>query len=523
MTTPTPVTPIDAEPGAVTDRLTAAAVEVDAALRRRLADVCDTVSDDPGERAEAGRDWWPLAIGWAVRGQVPARPAVVARPGDTAQVAAVLAACHQAGVPVTPAGGRSGVCGGSVPLFGGVALDLCGLAGVGEVDTTSLVADLRAGTFGPDVEAELQGAHGVTLGHWPQSMDLSTVGGWLACRGAGQYSNRYGKIEDMVIGLEVVLADGTVLHTGGHGPRSATGPDLTQLFVGSEGTLGVITEGRFRVHPLPTGSGRRAFGFGAFADGLDACRRILRRGVTPAVLRLYDATESGRSFEQPETNVLIVLDEAEQAVVDATLSVVDQECRGSTPLDDQLVDRWLSHRNDVSALAPLWRHGIVVDTVEVSARWAALPGLYHDVLDALRGVDGTLAASSHQSHAYTDGACLYFTFAGRPPDGPGPSAVPGADEPAPSLDEAHQAWTEAYYVTAWDAVTRATRSAGGAISHHHGIGLNRARFLPDALGAGFGVLASVKRSLDPEGILNPGKLGLPSPFGPAPWPAAGAR
>ena len=116
---------------------------------------------------------------------------------------------------------------------------------------TSLVADLRAGTFGPDVETGLRDDHGVTLGHWPQSMDLSTVGGWLACRGAGQYSNRYGKIEDMVIGLEVVLADGRVVRTGGRGPRSATGPDLTQLFVGSEGTLGVITEGRFRVHPLP--------------------------------------------------------------------------------------------------------------------------------------------------------------------------------------------------------------------------------------------------------------------------------
>jgi alkyldihydroxyacetonephosphate synthase len=520
VTVPTPVTPIDADPGSVTDRLGGTAVEVDHALRRRLEGVCATVSDDAAERAEAARDWWPLAIGWAAQGQVPARPALVARPTDTAQVSAVLAACHQAGVPVTPAGGRSGVCGASVPLFGGVALDLCGLSGVGEVDTTSLVADLRAGTFGPEVEARLQGDHGVTLGHWPQSMDLSTVGGWLACRGAGQYSNRYGKIEDMVLGLEVVLADGTVVHTGGHGPRSATGPDLTQLFVGSEGTLGVITEGRFRVHALPAGSGRRAFGFPSFADGLDACRRILRRGATPAVLRLYDATESERSFEHAETNVLIVLDEAEPSLVEATLTIVDQECKGATGLDHQLVERWLSHRNDVSALAPLWRHGIVVDTVEVSARWAALPGLYEHVLHALGEVEGTLVASSHQSHAYTDGACLYFTFVGRPPDDTGPPTVPGADQPTPVPDPARQAWIEEYYVTAWDAVTRATTAAGGAISHHHGIGLNRARFLPEALGSGFGVLTALKQALDPQGILNPGKLGLASPFGPAPWPSS---
>jgi alkyldihydroxyacetonephosphate synthase len=514
---PTPVTPIDTGTGSVVDHIPGVRVAVDSALRRRLSDCCAEVSDDDDERAEAGRDWWPLAIGWAASGQVPARPALIARPTDTEQVAAVLAACNEARVPVTAAGGRSGVCGSSIPLFGGVALDLCGLAGIGDVDTTSLVVDLRAGTFGPEVEAGLQGDHQVTLGHWPQSMDLSTVGGWLACRGAGQYSNRYGKIEDMVLGLEVVLADGTVIRTGGTGPRSATGPDLTQLFVGSEGTLGVITEGRFRVHPIPDGSGQRAFGFASFADGLDACRRILRRGANPAVLRLYDPAESARSFDRPDTNVLIVLDEADPALIDATMVVVDAECTGAEPLDDALVGRWLGQRNDVSALAPLWRHGIVVDTVEVSARWSALPGLYRSVVDALTSVEGTIAASSHQSHAYTDGACLYFTFAGRPPaDGSAPSdRDPDA---APTIDDRHHAWAEQYYTTAWNEVTRSTRAAGGTISHHHGIGVNRARFLPDALGSAFDVLASIKQTLDPNGILNPGKLGLVSPFGEVCWP-----
>jgi alkyldihydroxyacetonephosphate synthase len=506
VTVPTPVTPVDAAPGDVGDRLDAARVAVDADLARRLGDVCDAVSVLDVDRAEAARDWWPLAIGWAAAGTVPSRPALVARPADTAQVSAVLALCDAARVPVTPAGGRSGVCGASIPLFGGVALDLCGLAGIGDVDGTSLVADLRAGTFGPDVEAGLRSGHGLTLGHWPQSMDLSTVGGWLACRGAGQYSNRYGKIEDMVLGLEVVLADGRVVHTGGRGPRAATGPDLTQLFVGSEGTLGVITEGRFRVHPVPTGEGRRAVGFPSFAEGLDACRRILRRGATPAVLRLYDATESGRSFDRSDTNVLIVLDEADPGLVAATLDIVDQECAGSETLDVALVDRWLDHRNDVSALAPLWRSGVVVDTVEVSARWDALPGLYRDVLAALDAVPGTLVASSHQSHAYTDGACLYFTFAGRPPED-------DAADPARA-----DRWVGDYYRRAWDEVSRATLDAGGALSHHHGIGLNRGRFLADALGPAFAVLASVKTALDPHGILNPGKLGLDNPFGPVPWP-----
>jgi alkyldihydroxyacetonephosphate synthase len=502
MTVPTPVIAISAESGAVRDHLAATVISPSSGLLDRIAKSGAQILTDDATRNEAGRDWWPLAIGWATEGAVPQRPAVVVRPADTAQVAAVLAACNEAVVPVTPVAGRSGVCGGSIPVFGGVALDLTALEGLVGVDETSLTADVRAGTFGPDLEAALGAVGpGYTLGHWPQSMDLSTVGGWLACRGAGQYSTRYGKIEDMVIGLEVVMADGRIVHTEGHGPRAATGPNLTQLFVGSEGTLGVITGARVRIHPLPPAQGRRAYGFTSFAAGLDACRKIMRRGATPAVLRLYDEAESARNFEHPETNVLIVLDETDPALLAATLAIVDDECTGAAgahELDVALVERWLGHRNDVSALAPLWRAGVVVDTAEVCGPWAALPGLFDDVVHALGSIDGTLAASAHQSHAYTDGACLYFTFAGRGPEG-------------------DAAWRERYYREAWDAVTTTTMAHGAAISHHHGIGLNRSRFLPDALGSGFDVLTRLKESFDPVGILNPGKLGLPSPFGPSPW------
>ena len=502
MTQPTPVTPIDAEGARVTDRLGARVVEVPPELLDLLLRTGAEVLLDDDARAEAGRDWWPIAIGWATEGAVPQRPAVVVRPSSTEQVSAVLAGCNEAGVPVTPAAGRSGVCGGSIPVHGGVALDLTALHGLRHVDETSLTADVRAGTFGPDLEVALgEVGAGYTLGHWPQSMDLSTVGGWLACRGAGQYSTRYGKIEDMVIGLEVVLADGRVVLTEGKGPRAATGPNLTQLFVGSEGTLGVITEARLRVHPSPPAQGRRAFGFTTFAAGLEACRMILRRGATPAVLRLYDETESERNFGHGDTNVLVVLDEADAAILSATLQIVDAECSteaGAHPLDEGLVDRWLEHRNDVSALAPLWRSGIVVDTAEISGPWSALPGLFDEVIGALQAIDGTLAASAHQSHAYPDGACLYFTFAGRGPDG-------------------DTEWRERYYRLAWDTVTDATLAHGAAISHHHGIGLNRSRFLARALGSGFDVLGGLKATFDPNGILNPGKFGLSSPFGPAPW------
>jgi len=506
---PPPVTPIEAPPDRVAERIRGPRVPVDDALVERLRGVCPEVDVDDSARAEAGRDWWPLAIRWALEGSVPARPGAVARPADVSQVAAVLGACHEARVPVTATAGRSGVCGSSVPLFGGVALDLCDMSGLTDLDTTSLLAQVRPGTFGPDLEAAL-GAEGVTLGHWPQSMDLSTVGGWVACRGAGQYSTRYGKIEDMVAGLEVALADGRVIRTGGAGPRAAMGPDLTQVFVGSEGTLGVVTDVQLRLHALPPTEGRRAYGFPEFTDGLEACRRILRRGATPAVLRLYDTTESARNFDVPDQCVLVVLDEADEELLDPTLAVVEAECGRppGAPLDVALVGRWLEHRNDTSALAPLYRAGVVVDTIEIAARWTALPPIYQQCVAALRGLEGTLAASAHQSHSYPDGACLYFTFAGRTP------ASDSAGQDATRPDE----WAERYYTSAWDAVMEVVRAHGGAISHHHGVGINRGRFLADALGGAFDVLVSLKEALDPRGILNPGKLGLPSPFGEPGWP-----
>ena len=471
---------------------------VDDSLLARLRDVCHTVLVDDAVLDDASRDWWPLAMVWAREGDVPARPGVVARPAGADEVAAVLAACNDARVPVTASAGRSGVCGAAIPVFGGVVLDVTALDGITGVDDRSLLVDVLPGTWGDDFEASLREQHGLTLGHWPQSIELSTVGGWIACRSAGQYSTRYGKIEDMVVGLDVALANGSIIQTGGDAPRSATGPDLNQLFVGSEGTLGVITAARLRARPIPTCTAQAAYSFSTFALGLDACRRILRTGATPAVLRLYDERESRRSFDVVDANALIVLDEAEPALVEVTMAIVERECRdlGAQQLDPGLVDRWMSHRNDVSGLADAINRDVVVDTCEIAGRWSALPELYDRAVEAVRAIDGAWVCSAHQSHAYADGACLYFTFAGQRDGDP-----------------------EGLYVDVWDALTNATRAAGCAISHHHGVGINRARFMSGALGSGGGVLAAVKDALDPNGILNPGKLGLASPFGAAvPWP-----
>jgi len=461
------------------------------AVLDRLAAIC-AISADGDVVGEASRDWWPLAMIWALDGQVAARAAAVVSPTSADEVSAVLAVCNEARIPVTAAAGRSGVCGASVPVHGGVVLDLCGLTGIVDVDPTSLVLDVAPGTFGDHLEHELRREHGLTLGHWPQSVALSTVGGWLACRSAGQLSTRYGKIEDMVLGLDVALADGRQISTGG-APRAAVGPDLNQLFVGSEGTLGIITGARLRLHPAPTHERRAAYGFASFEDGMDAMRRVLQRGATPAVLRLYDPTEADRTYKTGGRALLLVLDEGDPTMVDTTMELVAEICATGHPEDVAHVGHWLEHRNDVAALEALIGRGYVVDTMEVVGRWRDLPAIYLATTAALNGVAGTIAASAHQSHSYTDGGCLYFTFAAQ---------VEPDDR-------------DRYYRAVWDAGTGAVLASGGALSHHHGVGLNRSRFVAEALGPAFDVLVATKAALDPNGILNPGKLGLPSPFGPA--------
>ncbi|MEJ7800671.1 MAG: FAD-binding oxidoreductase [Ilumatobacter sp.] len=496
MTTPSP--PIELT--GYGDHLPGEPAELPVGFADALATMC-AVSLDVAETAEASRDWWPIALHWSLEGAVPRRAAIVARPTTTDEVAAVVAAANAAGVPVTAAAGRSGVCGASVPVFGGVLLDLTGLDRIGDVDEVSGVVEVECGVFGPDLERVINSRHGLSVGHFPQSFDISTVGGWVACRGAGQYSTRYGKIDDMVVGLEVVLADGRIVRTGGS-PAAAVGPDLDQVFIGSEGTLGIITRVWLRAHPVAPCTRRACFHFTDLTTGFEACRRVIRRGATPAVLRLYDAVESERGRGGDGTTcTLLVLDEGDRLIVDATMAVVDDVCSElGAPGDEQLVLDWLSHRNDTSALQALTRKGLAVDTMEIAAPWSRLDGIYDAAITALLDVPGAIAASCHLSHSYADGACLYFSFAARP-----------------AADVA-EATIESTYVAMWDAGQRAVLAGGGNLSHHHGIGLNRSRFMRDALGGAHDVLSSLKQSLDPNGILNPGKLGLASTCGRPDWP-----
>jgi alkyldihydroxyacetonephosphate synthase len=457
-----------------------------ASLARELG---PRVLTDPATLASHSRDSWVLSELDALEGAPPDPPRAVVLPESAQEVCRVLALCRQARVPVVPFGGGSGVCGGVRSEAGVVVLSTHRLAGLRGFDDLNLTASFGAGTNGMQAEQMVRG-HGLTIGHWPQSIELSTVGGWVATRASGQYSTAYGSIEDLVLDLEVALPDGSLLRTR-RTPRSSAGPDLRQLFLGSEGTLGVVTEVTFSLRPLPDRIVGQSFHFADFASGLEPIRRLVRIGLRPPVVRLYDAHESGRHFKDacPEGRaMLILLHEGAPPVVAAESEAAAHLCReaGGVPAGEAPVSHWLEVRNHVPGFRGFLEKGIVLDTIEIACTWDRVADLYQRTTAALASLPGLLVASAHSSHSYRSGTNLYVTFVARPP----------------KREQMREVYREG-----WRQVMECTLALGAGISHHHGIGRVRRDFLTGELGAsGVALLRAVKRALDPDDLLNPGVL-----------------
>jgi alkyldihydroxyacetonephosphate synthase len=447
------------------------------------------VRSDDVSRAERSRDWWMLSDLRDFEGRSGPLPLAVVEPATTQEVAEVVRVCRAAKTPIVPYGGGSGVCGGVLPSADAIVLSTARLAGLVALDDANLTATFRAGSNGLEAEERVQQA-GLTIGHWPQSIALSTVGGWVATRAAGQFSTAYGNIEDVVQSLEAVLPDGSVLRTRDT-PRAAAGPDLRQLLLGSEGTLGVVTEVTFSLRPLPEASRGQAFHFADLHAGLEPIRRLMRVGWRPPVVRLYDARESERHFpEQCPSGraMLILLHEGPAALVEVqqqAVATIARACDG-VETDAAAVDLWLDKRNHVPTFREFLEKGIVLDTIEVAATWDKVGPLYDRVTESLREVPGLLVASSHSSHSYRSGTNLYFTFVARPAE-------------ADALERT--------YLECWKRTLDAAIEIGAGIAHHHGIGRVRRDALPDEIGAtGVSLLRAVKRTLDPDDLFNPGAL-----------------
>ncbi|MGW0806434.1 FAD-binding oxidoreductase [Nonomuraea sp. NPDC002799] len=457
-------------------------------------------------------------------------PDAVLLPGSCEEVAELLRLCSRERVAVVPFGGGTSVVGGLTAARAGfagvVALDLGRLDRLVSVDTRSMVAEFEPGVRAPDAE-RLLAAHGLTLGHFPQSFEYATLGGFAAARSSGQASAGYGRFDDMVVGLTVATPSGTL--DLGRAPKSAAGPDLRQLVLGSEGAFGVITSLRLRVRRAPAERRYEGWRFASFAEGSAAMRALAQEGPLPTVLRLSDETETMIGLAGPDTIgsggsgcLLIAGYEGTPAAggpegagapvasrgsagVSGTVpgsaadpgsagvslavrrdaaSAVLARC-GGEPLGDGPGQAWEHGRFSAPYLRDsLLAAGATVETLETAGFWANLPRLYDAVRLALLGALGSPLVMCHVSHVYETGASLYFTV-----------VTPQEDDPLAQWDRAKA------------AVNAAIVEAGGTISHHHGVGRDHRDAYAAELGpVGVAILRAVKAGLDPAGILNPGVL-----------------
>jgi alkyldihydroxyacetonephosphate synthase len=428
-------------------------------------------------------------------------PDAVLLPGDDDAVAAILRYCSEHRIAVVPFGGGTSVVGGLDPTRGGfgavVSLDLRRLDRLISLDEVSGQAVLGAGLTGPDAE-RLLGEHGFSLGHFPQSFEYATIGGFAATRSSGQDSAGYGRFNDMVRGLRMVTPAGTL--DLGRAPESAAGPDLRQLLIGSEGAFGVITQVRLRVHRVPEAVAYEAWSFPDFETGAAALRAVTQNATGPTVIRLSDEAETGVNlatteaigenqitggclgitvFEGTKEHV-----ESRQAETGALLAA-----RGGTSLGEGPALAWERGRFGAPYLRDaLLSAGALCETLETATDWANVLALKTAVTQALTNAladSGTPAlVMCHISHVYATGASLYFTVV--------------AGQRGNPIEQ---------WAAAKKAASDAIMATGGTITHHHAVGADHRPWMRDEVGElGVQVLRAVKATLDPAGILNPGKL-----------------
>lgn len=433
--------------------------------------------------------------------EVQDAPDAVLLPGDDDDVAAVLGYCSRHGIAVVPFGGGTSVVGGLDPIRGAfravVSLDLRRFDRLLALDEGSGEAELGAGMTGPQAE-RLLGEHGFSLGHFPQSFEFATIGGFAATRSSGQNSAGYGRFNDMVCGLRVITPVG-VLDLG-RAPESAAGPDLRQLLIGSEGVFGVITRVRLRVHRAAVAVRYEAWSFPDFATGTAALRDVTQTGTGPTAIRLSDEAETGVNLATTDSIgedqitggclAITVFEGTEAHVASRHAETRDVlAARGGTSLGEAPARAWERGRFGAPYLRDsLLAAGALCETLETATDWSNLPTLKTAVTEALTAAlteSGTPAlVLCHISHVYPTGASLYFTVV--------------AGQRGNPIDQ----WRAAK-AAASDAIV----AAGATITHHHAVGADHRPWMPDEVGElGAQLLRAVKATLDPAGILNPGKL-----------------
>lgn len=461
-------------------------------LTDQLQELLDTgyVSVDPDLLQQRSSDTWPLRMVQKAIGASREQPLCVVNPKSTEEVSKVLAFLNEKEVNTVPYGGGSGVNGAAEPNSESVVLDVGEMDDIIDLNEEDLTITVQPGVSLRDLEDHLD-TYGYTSGHYPQSIELVQIGGLVATRSSGQFSTKYGNIEDLVLGLEAVLPSGEITRIK-NVPRRSVGPDLRQLWIGSEGTLGVMTEITMKIFPKPANRWMHAYGVSSMREGLDIIRKFMREGWKPAVVRLRDATEASMSYSElvhDGESILLILSEGPKDYVRAEGKAVDNiiQVGGGRPLGSEPVEHWLKNRNKVDELEQYTSQGIIVETIEIAAGWKDIANIYEQVMEQLkREVPELLLATGHSSHSYQQGSNLYFILAAQPP-----------------VDSEE---IDRVYRSIWSKVLETTLANNGTICHHHGIGKLRADWVPEELGSSYPLLKKVKDSLDPQGTMNMGTL-----------------
>lgn len=426
------------------------------------------------------RDW---------RGEAVPAPGWVVRPQSVEDVRRTVKLAAEQRVPLIPFGLGSGVCGGIEPTPDAILLDMGAMNAVRFIDNEDLLAGFDAGLNGLEAE-EAVAAEGLTTGHWPQSIGISSVGGWVSTRASGQFSTAYGNIEDIIHTVEAVLPNGELV-TLGKAVRAAAGPDLRHLLMGAEGTMGVITGVTLSLRAKPEHRDYSIFYADDMAAGFEAQRRIIRADWRPPVMRQYDGREVRRLFRDHERGgkaMLLMIHEGPRTRVAAEIAAMAEIAQeaGLEAGDPAAAKQWIERRNHVPTWRDMFERGYVADTVEISGKWSEIAAIYNDSIAALNAIPGVINASAHSSHVYRSGINLYFSFAATFED---------------------SAKMEPAYFACWRAIMEATAKHGGGVAHHHGAGRLRKPYLQHDLGeGGVALLRRIKQCLDPEGIMNPGNL-----------------
>src|SRR3954468_11403043 len=443
------------------------------------------------------------------RGDTSAAPDAVLLPADADAVQRALEVCSAERITVVPWGGGTSVVGGLDSLRGDcsavVALDLRRLNRLLEVDADSRTATFQPGIRTPAAEAALA-AHGFTLGHVPQSFERASLGGYVVTRSAGQASSGYGRIDDLVVGLRLATPIGELALPSI--PGSAAGPDLRRLVLGSEGTIGVVTEVTLRVRPIPATRRYEGWMMPSWDRGLDALRELAQRRDHPDITRLSDPDETQISLSLSSsgglTKRLLATYLPRRGIADGCLVVGGIEGDDDDVRHRRRVTRRVLRSAGAVSLGKragrAWEHGrfsgprlrdamldagVLAETLETAATWRGLPTTYDAVREALQKSLGRSLVGCHVSHLYETGASLYFT-------------VLAAAEQGREVEQ----WTAAKRA-ANDAIVR----TGATITHHHAVGtVHRDHVAAEIGDVGIAALRAVKRQLDPAGILNPGKL-----------------